>query len=104
MGASVKVHAVSFIEVDIRLQMAFTVNVDLDLNFQRQKCGMRIRRKNGERAIMCNVFYRFLDEMQRIAFRLMLSSCVCVCLCVCVCVCLSVCVCRVCGPQENGLR
>ena len=29
----------------------------------------------------------FLVEMQRIAFRLMLSSCVSVCLCVCVCVC-----------------
>ena len=41
---------------------------------------------------------RFLGEMQRIAFRLMLSSCVCVCLCVCVCEC------HVCGPQENGLR
>ena len=27
----------------------------------------------------------FLGEMQRIAFRLMLSSCVCVCVCVCVC-------------------
>ena len=26
----------------------------------------------------------FLGEMQRIAFRLMLSSCVCVCVCVCV--------------------
>ena len=26
-----------------------------------------------------------LGEMQRIAFRLMLSSCVCVCVCVCVC-------------------
>ena len=37
----------------------------------------------------------FLGEMQRIAFRLMLSSCVCVCMCVCVCVCVcvSVCVC-----------
>ena len=43
---------------------------------------------------------RFLGEMHRIAFRLMLSSCVCVC----VSVCLSVCVYRVCGPQENGLR
>ena len=31
--------------------------------------------------------WRFLDEMQLIAFRLMLSSCVCVC------------VCRVCGPR-----
>ena len=40
-----------------------------------------------------------LGEMQRTAFRLMLSSS-----CVCVCVCLSVCVCRVCGPQKNGLR
>ena len=43
--------------------------------------------------------YKFLGEMQRIAFRLMPSSCVCVCLCVCVyvfgclCVCVSVCVC-----------
>ena len=33
----------------------------------------------------------FLGEMQRIAFRLMPSSCVCVYVCVCVCV--SVCVC-----------
>ena len=40
----------------------------------------------------------FLVEMQRIAFRLMLSSCVCVCVTV------RVCVCHVCGPQENGLR
>ena len=50
---------------------------------------------------------QFLGEMQRIAFRLMLSSCVCsVCLSVCVCVCVfvCVCVCRVCGPQEDGLR
>ena len=33
-----------------------------------------------------------LDETQRIAIRLMLSSCVCVCVCLCVCVsvCLSV--------------
>ena len=50
----------------------------------------------------------FLGEMQRIALRLMLSSCVCVCvhacLRACVCVCVSVCVCRVCGPQENGLK
>ena len=30
----------------------------------------------------------FLGEMQRIAFRLMLSSCVCMCLCVCVSVCM----------------
>ena len=29
----------------------------------------------------------FLGEMQRIAFRLMLSSCVCVCVCLPVCVC-----------------
>ena len=28
----------------------------------------------------------FLGEMQRIAFRLMLSSCVCVCVSVCLCV------------------
>ena len=34
----------------------------------------------------------FLGEMQRIAFRLMLSSCVCVCVCVCLSVCRSVCV------------
>ena len=34
----------------------------------------------------------FLGEMQRIAFRLMLSSCVCVCVCVCLCVCLGLCV------------
>ena len=36
-------------------------------------------------------FFTFLGEMQRIAFRLMLSSCVCVCVCVCVCLCVSVC-------------
>ena len=54
----------------------------------------------------------FLGEMQRIEFRLMLSSSVCVCVCVFVCVCVCVheraraCVCvfRVCGPQEDGLR
>ena len=40
--------------------------------------------------------FTVLGDMQRIAFRLMLSSCVCVCVCVCVC--------RVCGPQEKGLR
>ena len=34
---------------------------------------------------------RFLGEMQRIAFRLTLSSCVCVCVCVCVFVCVYVC-------------
>ena len=45
---------------------------------------------------------RCLGEMQRIAFRPMLSSCVSVC--VCVSVCLDVCVYRVCEPQENGLR
>ena len=28
----------------------------------------------------------YLGEMQRIAFRLMLSSCVSVCLCICVCI------------------
>ena len=72
---------------------------------------------------------QFLGEMQRIAFRFMLSSwvcvrvcacvhacvrecvracvcvcvCVCVCLCVCVCVCLCVCVCvcRVCGRHRK---
>ena len=38
--------------------------------------------------------------MQRIAFRLILSSCVCVC----VCVSFRVCVWRVCRRQENGLR
>ena len=43
----------------------------------------------------------FLSEMQRIAFRFMISSCVSVCLCVCVCVCVCLCVCRVCGRQEN---
>ena len=32
-----------------------------------------------------------LDEMQRIAFRLLLSSYVCVCLSVCICVCVCVC-------------
>ena len=37
----------------------------------------------------------FVGEMQRIAFRFMLSSCVCLCVCVCVrvCVCMCVCVC-----------
>ena len=35
----------------------------------------------------------FLGEIQRIALRLMLSSCVCVCVCLCVCVCVSDCVC-----------
>ena len=47
----------------------------------------------------------FFSEMQRIAFRHMLSSCVCLCLCICVCVCVCVwlcvcmCVCaRVCMP------
>ena len=39
-------------------------------------------------------FVKFLSKIQRIAFRLMLSSCVSLC----------VCVCRVCGPHENGLR
>ena len=39
-------------------------------------------------------YHRFLGEMQRIAFRLLLSSCVCVC----------VYVCRVCGPQEDGMK
>ena len=34
---------------------------------------------------MCS-FSVFLGEMQRIAFRLMLSSCVCVCVCLSVCV------------------
>ena len=34
----------------------------------------------------------FLDEIQRIVFRLMLSSCVSECMCVCVCVCVSICV------------
>ena len=47
-------------------------------------------------------YFTFLGEMQRIAFRLMLSACVCVCVSVCVSVCL--CICRVCGPLENGLR
>ena len=42
------------------------------------------------------VYFTFLGEMQRIAFRLMLSSCVCLSVFVCVC--------RVCGRQENGLR
>ena len=32
----------------------------------------------------------FLGEMQRIAFRLLLSTCVCVCVSVCVCVCVCV--------------
>ena len=46
----------------------------------------------------------FLDEMQHIAFRLMLSSCMCVCVCartracVCVSVCVCMCVC-VCMPR-----
>ena len=49
---------------------------------------------------------QLLGEMQRITFRLMLSSCVCVCVCLSVCVsgCVCVCVCRVCGPHEIGLR
>ena len=38
----------------------------------------------------------FLGEMQCIAFRLMLSSCVFVCVYLCVC--------RICERQENGLR
>ena len=42
----------------------------------------------------------FLGEMQRIAFRLLLWSCMSVSVCVCVCLC----VCRVCGRQENSLR
>ena len=42
----------------------------------------------------------FLGEKQRIAFRLMLSSCVSVCLSVCN----LMCVCRVYEPQENRLR
>ena len=45
-----------------------------------------------------------LGEMHRIAFHLMLSSCVCVCVCMCVSVCVCVCVCPVCGAQGNGLR
>ena len=65
-------------------------------------------------------FSQFLGEIQSIAFRLLLSSCVCVCVCVCVCacvclcvcvcvcvcvwVCVCVCVCRFCESQENGLR
>ena len=57
---------------------------------------------SDHRGLYENILWRFLGEMQCIAFRLTLSSCVCVC--VSVCVCLSVCVCRVCGPQENGLR
>ena len=42
-----------------------------------------------------SVKFQFLGEMQCIAFRLMLSSCVCVYMCVSVCVsaCVSVCVC-----------
>ena len=36
-----------------------------------------------------NITASVLGEMQRIVFRLMLSSCVCVCVCLC---CLSVCV------------
>ena len=39
--------------------------------------------------IITKMTFRFLGETQRIAFRLMLSSCVYVCVCVCV----SVCVC-----------
>ena len=35
----------------------------------------------------------FLGEMQNIAFRLMLSSCLWLYVCVCLCVCLSVCLC-----------
>ena len=37
--------------------------------------------------------------MQRIEFRLMLSSCVCVCVCVCVCLC--VCMPRLCTPGKR---
>ena len=35
----------------------------------------------------------FLGEMQRIAFRLLLSTCVCVCVCLCVYVSVGMCVC-----------
>ena len=56
---------------------------------------VRTNARNAE-TDCCSITY-FLDELQRIAFRLLLSSCVCVC------VCLTVCVPR-CGPQENGLK
>ena len=41
------------------------------------------------------VIDQVLGEMQRIAFRLLLSICVCLCVCLCIC--------HVCGRQENGL-
>ena len=63
-------------------------------------CRRRVASDNRPRQLVSELYLfpgiLFLDEMQRIAFRLMLSWCVCVCLFVCLC--------RVCGPQENGLR
>ena len=55
-----------------------------------------------DQTLVCatHILNMILGEMQRIAFRLMPSSCVCVCLCVCVFVCVCVCGCvgvRVCG-------
>ena len=56
------------------------------------------------RMVSVNHMTSFLGELQHIAFRLMLSSCVymsvCVCLCVCMCLCVSVSVCVcVCIPR-----
>ena len=65
---------------------------------QKQKKQQEQQQENGE--TKCNLLYyrftvnriiRFLGEMQRNAFRLMLSSLVCVCVCVGVCVCECVC-------------
>ena len=41
---------------------------------------------------ICFIANSFLGEMQRIAFRLMLSSCMCVCVCLCAFVSLCLCV------------
>ena len=52
-------------------------------------------KKTMSASLKDHVIKRFLGEMQRIGFRLMLSLCVCVCVCVCarvrVCVCVCVC-------------
>ena len=45
----------------------------------------------------CKTYQELLGEMQRIAFRILLSTCECVS----VCVSLYLCVCRVCGRQET---
>ena len=41
----------------------------------------------GEKIKKMGGVLSFVSEMQRIAFRLMLSSCVCLCVCLCLCVC-----------------